>query len=407
MGQSKSRRLLGFTAITGIGLAISGCAGGTGPASSDGGAAPTVQITGSTGYPQTHPNSLGLVEWADSVTESSDGRLSFEWYYGDSLVALPDNASALDDGLIDVGYIVPAYTPAEFPADAWASRIGYGNDKRPVVGLLAAAAATIEFGYTEPALREEIEANGTMALIPRFQMFDNYNMICGSEVTSLEDARGKRVRVGGEAYARFATYLGMTPVSMTASEMYEGMERGIVDCMIGGEIDMTGQGLWEVASEWTQIYAPGWNSVALGLGNDIAAEMGDENVEVIKSSLGDFVNAFFTNYLQEQHKFFSTGADLHSVSYHQADAELTQAIDDFYADQRKSMIAEAPASFEDPEGSLDRYDELLAKWTDIVIELGYDPGTTDRVEWASEELDVDLTAWADRVQSELFDVYVG
>jgi len=406
MVQRKQKRTLVFTAVAGMALVISGCAGGPGAPAGDGSDAAAVQLTGSTGYPQTHPNTLALVEWSESVTDDSDGSLSFEWYYGDSLVALPENANALADGLVDVAYIVPAYTPAEFPADAWASRIGYGVDERPVVGLLAAAAATMEWGYTEPAIREEIEANGTMPLIPRFQMFDNYNLICSSKVTSLEDARGKRVRVGGEAYARVATALGMTPVTMTASEMYEGMERGVVDCMMGGEIDMTGQGLWEVAGEWTQINLPGWNSVALGLGNDAVAELGDENFNVVVDSLDAFINRFFTNYLQEQHKFFSTGSSLHGVSYHQAEADLTQAIDDFYAEERQSMVADAPASFEDPEGSLDRYDELLAKWTDIVVELGYDPGTTDRVEWASEELDIDLTAWADRVQSDVFDVYV-
>src|SRR4051794_17950094 len=74
-------------------------------------------------YGPDHMMSTAMTQFADTVSKDSDGQLAFEHYFADSLVKQPEVATSLDGGVIDLGYLGMAYTPASFPIDAWASQL--------------------------------------------------------------------------------------------------------------------------------------------------------------------------------------------------------------------------------------------------------------------------------------------
>lgn len=43
-------------------------------------------------------------------------------------------------------------------------------------------------------------------------------------IRTLEDMKGKRLRIAGVAWSHFAEFVGAVPVSIPASEMYSGVE---------------------------------------------------------------------------------------------------------------------------------------------------------------------------------------
>ena len=372
-------------------------------------AADSINVTGSAFYSPRHIMARSIVAYGEAVTEATDGRVEFEWYYGDSLVTPGEMPRSLNAGIVDLAYLVPAYNPADFPADQWASLLGYGNDDRPVVGLLAAAAASIELGLSVPALADEIETSGSVPLIPRFQNWDNYQLLCNDPVTTLEDASGKRVRVGGDAFERLARSLGMSPVTVSGGEIFESLDRGVVDCFMGGEGDMVGLGLWEIANNYTPIMAAGWNSFSLAAGESFFNELDEDVQDAFRDNLAVLIEQYYTNYLIDQYEFFRTAGERHGMAFHEPSEDLVQAVEEHYDGIRDYLIANAPDVIPNPEEVIDEYDRLLADWADLIVELGYDPGTYSRVEWASrgpDEIDIDLGPWAAEVQSRIFDEYV-
>jgi len=63
-----------------------------------------------------------------------------------------------------------------------------------------------------------------------FRPLENYGMLCTKPIRSLDDFKGKRIRTYGFAYPALVEALGGTPVSISTSEAYEALERGILDC---------------------------------------------------------------------------------------------------------------------------------------------------------------------------------
>jgi TRAP-type C4-dicarboxylate transport system substrate-binding protein len=57
---------------------------------------------------------------------------------------------------------------------------------------------------------------------------------CQSEVTKLEDIKGKTVRVFNGVLADYVTALGGSPVSMPFAEMAPALQRGVIDCGVTG-----------------------------------------------------------------------------------------------------------------------------------------------------------------------------
>ena len=354
-------------------------------------------------YGPDHMMSTAMTQFGDVVTEASNGELTFEHFFADSLVKQPEVATSLTGGVIDLGYLGMAYTPASFPIDAWASQMGYGGDERPVVGLLANAAALIEWSYNHPEISEELESQGIYPLLPRFQNHDNYQLLCKDPVESLADAQGKRVRVGGELYSDAVTALGMTPVTLSGAEIYEGFERGVVDCFVGGEPDMTGLGLWEIGKNFTKVDFPGWSSISLASSNDFMESLTPEQKAAFDDNRAEFLNIYYTGYFDEQKRFHQE-QDSMSLNYLAPEADLQEALDTHFEGVRQNMIDNPPAVVSDSEAAVTEYEQLREKWVGIVEELGYDGGYANHQEWATDLGDesVDLQPWADKLDEEIF-----
>ena len=368
-----------------------------------------VHVIGSALYAPGHNFADSIMAYGESVTEASDGNIDFEWFFGDALAKPPEMPDSLADGIVNIGYVTPAYSPADFTIDGWVSLMGYGNDPRPVVGLLSAGAAMMEFGFTEPGIVDELKAKGVYPLIPRFQSWDNYQLLCKEPVESLADAKGKRVRVGGAAFIRVADALGMSPVSLSGAEIYEGLDRGVVDCFIGGEGDMIGLGLWEIASHYTALGLPGWNSTAIGMGEEFFEGLSDDDKSAFIDNLAAYVEAYFSTYLTNQYRYFKEGAEQHGLVVHEPDAEFQAAIRDYYAGIDEVLVTEAPSVVPNAAESVERFKALQEKWTKIVLDLGLAPEQETRVDWVAANPDgvsVDISPWVEAVKTEIFNKYL-
>jgi len=173
-------------------------------------------------------------ELADRVAEYSGGKVQLELYFGNALVGAADAADALGDGRLDLHLLRPQLQPADFPVSG--RIVPEATTTRPtafVSGQLAMYGALNEALLSEPALQAEYDARGLTVLIPAPEQPVTV-IACSEPAPSLAALAGRQIRVeSAEATAQVES-LGLTAVTIAPGELYEAVQRGIVDCIVTG-----------------------------------------------------------------------------------------------------------------------------------------------------------------------------
>lgn len=211
----------------------------------------TLNFGGLSGGPQS-PTVAAYVKYGELVTEWSGGKITFDYDFGGAKLTLDKMADGLGQGRMDMGLFIPAYQPDKWPVTNLIAGLGGIGKGDPVAGKLAMLAAKLEFGHTWDALQKETNQHGVQAAIPLWQNHE-VRMHCTSAtpLQSLADLKGKRMRISDSAQSRVAKALGMVPVSMVNAELYQGLQRGVVDCAVNGIAPADQQGYYDVVKSWT------------------------------------------------------------------------------------------------------------------------------------------------------------
>lgn len=169
----------------------------------------------------------------EQIEEYSNGKISIELVYNDAVSgSATESDEALQDGRIDLHMLATQLQPSDFPVsgrvqnESTAIRgAGY------ITGGLGAFGALNEVWWEQPELHEEVNDLGLTLLTPLAAQPYNV-MACREPVVSLDDIEGKQVRVGPAAAFDQIEALGASPVSIPFAELFESLQRGIVDCML-------------------------------------------------------------------------------------------------------------------------------------------------------------------------------
>lgn len=165
------------------------------------------------------------VDFAKRVAERTNGEVSFQVFSAGSLLPPASSLQGLRDGVAQVSYHAGTYTPAELPIANLIGNMAFYNTDPMVMAF-----ASTEFGLTNPAALKEWSENGIV--FGGGYSTSQYFMMCNTQVETLADVKGKRMRMAGGAWARFAEYVGAVPVSIPSSEMYTGLDTGSLDCAV-------------------------------------------------------------------------------------------------------------------------------------------------------------------------------
>jgi TRAP-type C4-dicarboxylate transport system substrate-binding protein len=355
-------------------------------------------------YGPGHYQTEALEAYGAAVEEDSGGAISIELYYQDSLVAPAETVPALRDGLVDLSLVVPGYTPSDFPVDVWTSHFAFAETAEPVVGMLNSSAAVLEWAFDQPDMMAEYERQGLVPIIPRFTGHDTYNVLCREPITDLESADGKRGRVGGPNWTEEIEALDMVPVSLTGAEIYEGFQRGIIDCHVGSGPDMAGLSLWEVGKHYTTMNFSGFSSGGLMVSKTRWDSLPLAAQQILWDNGMEYVAAWTRGWIAGMREFVLEGKK-RGVTFHEPADDLEKAIQDYQARALQTAVEAAPKEASDPEALVASFRDSYATWLPVVAdELGYSTGTTTWEEWAeTTDADPDLEKWAEHVQREVLD----
>ncbi len=160
-----------------------------------------------------------LQPWIDQVNEKLSDDAKFKLYPGSILGAPPAQADLVKAGVADVALVVPTYTPGVFPMTGVVEIPGLvanGKEGANILNTLAEDGA-LDAEYSDYKV---IAVFSTPAY--RFLMADAAAMMP-------EDLKGKKLRSPSKFGSDLFDMVGASGVGVPAPQVYENLERGVVD----------------------------------------------------------------------------------------------------------------------------------------------------------------------------------
>lgn len=218
------RKVLGLMLIFLLALTVglAGCAKKQ-EAPPAGGQAPpaqTVELKLAHFMPPAHPLHAKVLEpWAKEVEEKTNGRVKIYIYPANELVGATENVDATLAGTVDIGLVLPAYTPGRFPLT---SILEFPFlFKSPLQANLTAW----ELMQTQPALQQEYKDFKVLW----YGTTDLGHFLVNKPVKGLANLKGLRIRAPSTIYNDVLSALGAVPVTMPVSEAYDALGKGVID----------------------------------------------------------------------------------------------------------------------------------------------------------------------------------
>jgi TRAP-type C4-dicarboxylate transport system substrate-binding protein len=170
--------------------------------------------------PPSHPLQKALEEWGASVEKDSGGTIHYKVYPSQQLGKAFDHYDMARDGIADMTYINPGYTPGRFPVIA-AGELPFlmSNGKGGTVAL--------DEWYRKYATKEMKDVKFCLAFVHdpgAIHSVDKKVMVPG-------DIKGMKIRPAQGTIAEFVRLLGGTNVQASAPQVRDVLARHVADAV--------------------------------------------------------------------------------------------------------------------------------------------------------------------------------
>ncbi|UCF92505.1 MAG: C4-dicarboxylate TRAP transporter substrate-binding protein [Desulfobacterales bacterium] len=210
--------------------------------------------------------------WAQEVEKETKGEVTFEILWGGPLGGFREALDNVSNGVFDMAMIIPTYSPSKLPL--WtAFEVPFLSNSMWAFGRALWDMKDI------PVLKKEIEQWNMKVMIPI--MPTSFEIMSRNPVKNLADLKGLKIR----AYGMFAEVLGhfeAQSVSIAANEIYENMQRGVVDAAILPWPDFfVNYGVYELSQSALVLGGFGYIVAPLCINMDTWNKISPENQEIM------------------------------------------------------------------------------------------------------------------------------
>lgn len=227
----------------------------------------------------TWPDNLELIEidrnWVKTVHRIAGDAIEIEFRSGGTLMPATEVFDATETGSIDAAGDWPGYWAGHNPAF---SPLATHTSLFNAVDYLN---WIFEWGGFD--IYQEVYGQYGMVYLPYGVANSESGFMGRTRIESLADLDGKRLRLAGRDQGRVLEQLGGSQVTLSGGEIYQAVERGVVD---GAEFSMPGvdyrAGFAEVVDYWA---TPGWHQTASVYGVMINKESWDALPELTQERL--------------------------------------------------------------------------------------------------------------------------
>lgn len=181
-------------------------------------------ITFSMGHigPPVHVQDLrAMTPFSEEVAELTEGRVNFQIYPGSALGGPAETYDNIMTGIMDAGWSLQGYNAGLFPVHSVLHLPFLANGTAAELSVIAH-----QLYEKFPEIQEEY-SDVKMLWV---HAADSYAIITkGKAVRSFEDAKGLKLRTPSIEAGKMIESWGATPVSMPAPEIYDAMQKGVID----------------------------------------------------------------------------------------------------------------------------------------------------------------------------------
>ncbi|MFC4353421.1 C4-dicarboxylate TRAP transporter substrate-binding protein [Fodinicurvata halophila] len=305
-----------------------------------------------------------LRNYAEYVSEDTDGNIEFEVFSGGSLAPAASMASALRDEVAMYGHITSAYMPADLPLDNVLNDLVFIADDP-----MAAAFASTEVKLNSDALQQEY-ADYNLVFGTGYSM-TTYYLICNTPISSVEDLEGKRIRTGSSSQIKWAEHVNAISVSVPATEIYTGLERGTIDCSTGDASFLTSSfQLQDVAKHTTLVSLGTHNSGGEFFNGDFWQARTPEERRILLDNLARAEAELQVDWARQAETALEE-AKSNGVELIEPSEDLKQSMEEF-TEQFLENLPETSMEergVSDPSELIDAYIEAEARWKDLLSDV--------------------------------------
>ncbi|MFA5581732.1 MAG: hypothetical protein WDA25_07245 [Paracoccaceae bacterium] len=352
----------------------------------------------STAAPGTGP-SRSIERFAAVIEEWSGGKIVPEIYYGAAIIQ-GNAAPAVKDGRLSYGMIIAQYDPSNMPVGALLVDMTFVSNPAPLIGIMHSYGALLETAQFTPEAWDEQRVYGVE---PGYLILGQppSGIFCTEPRATLAELRGNQVSTGGIVHAQQAEALGMASVAIQFQEVYEGLQRGIIDCAVTAINVADTTGIIPLAPHFTLASATGFSQSNVNHAFD--PQFWDELPLAGKQLLYDLQKTYIAESILWTWESLARGVKLHIDSGGgvltmdpEAEAMLQARNDAILEETRTNQF------LSDPNDFVDRVIANSDKWESILAEMGYtdmDPGWNAFAEWY-EDGKVDPYPFVERLYDE-------
>jgi TRAP-type C4-dicarboxylate transport system substrate-binding protein len=159
-----------------------------------------------------------LLPWVEAINAEGKGIVRIDTFPGSALVRGPAaQAKAVSDGVADIAWVVPAYTPGRFP----------DNDVMELPNIIR------DVRESSIAFRRLYD-RGLLTgyedfYVPLLATTHPYAIHTVKPVASMNDLKGMKLRAGGPVASAAVTALGAVPIGMPVPAIAENVSKGVLD----------------------------------------------------------------------------------------------------------------------------------------------------------------------------------
>jgi TRAP-type C4-dicarboxylate transport system substrate-binding protein len=366
-----SRRIpLALTALAALTLA--GCAGGESPAAESGSTDledfEPITLIYSTALPETNVQGSAEAAFMDYIEDKTEGKVTFERYFASALAGSTEGLDAVQSGLADIAYGIPTFNAAELPIYNWALGLGaLAGDDSSSFGQIQKTLAFTQFVAEQDIFDEEYAELGVKPLTPYTQ--DNAGPACNEPVLTPEDASHKTVSVT-PTWTAEAAAAGFTTTYLPTAELYEGLQRGVIDCFyapLGGQYSIN---VYEVAPYFSSVGATTAVSLTRPMMNlEKWDELPTEIQQIFDAASVYAIGQFLTRDLETNKTIAEAGEDGDGFTIEVA-PDIAAIVAEVQGDAIAELPSKAPEGVDDPDAIIASYTEILADWGTTLKDLG-------------------------------------
>jgi len=327
-----------------------------------GAATQAAQLSYGTYFKATHNIIQEAVKpYLDEVTHKTQGTVTFRYLTDGTVVGASTTAKGVQQGLVDMGTIIPAYSSAMWPATGLLNNLPSLKNN----SLIETGAINELFFLHCAQCQDEWAA----AKILPMAMYASspYYLQCARELRGMEDLKGKRIQGTGKMIGGFVVATGGLSVGLTVSELYTGISQGTLDCFIGAVSWLDTYGLKDVIKFAVDaplgVFRPvSQMNMNLGKWNKLSQEEQQAFIDGIVKLVAD--SAY--GYMREHQTAYASGLAA-GVKFVPPFAGFEQTFEKVGEDIGRQFLELAQKSgVKNPQDLLERYLALEDQWREIV-----------------------------------------